>query len=202
MPRRKEKKYHYIYKTTCNITGKYYYGMHSTDNLTDEYLGSGKRLKYSINKYGKENHHIEILEFFKKRKDLIQREKEIINESILLDPMCMNLILGGAKAYPEKYTKEKISRGLKNKSYDELYGDNSKEQKNKRSIGQKSYYDTLSPEDIKERNKKISEGVQKSMKKIKWNYPLLECPYCNKKGRSNAMIRWHFQNCKNNIINL
>ena len=40
----KKHKYHYIYKTTCNVTGKYYIGMHSTSNLNDGYIGSGRRL--------------------------------------------------------------------------------------------------------------------------------------------------------------
>jgi predicted GIY-YIG superfamily endonuclease len=25
------------------------------------------------------------------------------------------------------------------------------------------------------------------------------CPHCNKKGKSNAMVRWHFENCKNKL---
>ena len=37
MPELKEKKFNFIYKTTCQITGRYYIGMHSTDNL-DEVL--------------------------------------------------------------------------------------------------------------------------------------------------------------------
>lgn len=60
---RKQKKYHYIYKTTCLMTCKFYVGMHSTDNLEDGYLGSGKILGYSLNKYGRENHIKEILEY-------------------------------------------------------------------------------------------------------------------------------------------
>ena len=48
-------KYHFLYKTTNLINNKYYYGMHSTYKLDDGYLGSGKRLRYSIRKYGKEN---------------------------------------------------------------------------------------------------------------------------------------------------
>ncbi len=92
---RKEKKYHFIYKTTNLLTGKYYYGMHSSDDLNDGYLGSGKRLKYSINKYGKENHEREIIEFLPDRKSLKEREKEIINLNELTKGECMNLMIGG-----------------------------------------------------------------------------------------------------------
>jgi hypothetical protein len=92
---RKPKKYHYIYKTTCKVTGKFYVGMHSTDNLEDGYLGSGKRLWRSIRKHGKEKHEREILEFLADRSSLKAREKEIVNEQFLEDPMCMNLQIGG-----------------------------------------------------------------------------------------------------------
>ena len=68
------RKYHYIYKTTCIITNRFYIGMHSTDNLQDGYIGSGKRLYYSIKKYGKENHTCEILEFLPDRLSLKNRE--------------------------------------------------------------------------------------------------------------------------------
>ncbi|CAB4174547.1 GIY-YIG_SegABCDEFG domain containing protein [uncultured Caudovirales phage] len=92
---RKEHDYHYIYKTTCSITGRYYIGMHSTSNLDDGYIGSGKRLWYSINKHGKENHSVEILEWLPDRSSLKLREKEIVNEDLLHDANCMNLKLGG-----------------------------------------------------------------------------------------------------------
>ena len=94
MPR-KQKKYHYIYKTTCKVNGKYYVGMHSTDDLNDGYIGSGKYLRRSINKYGKENFEVEILEYLDNRKDLINREIEMVNEDLVTDPMCMNLMQGG-----------------------------------------------------------------------------------------------------------
>lgn len=94
MPRR-SKTYHYIYRTTCLVTGKFYVGMHSTDVLDDGYLGSGKVLRYSINKHGKENHRREILEQLPSREALKLREKEIVNEALLADPLCMNLKYGG-----------------------------------------------------------------------------------------------------------
>ena len=94
MPR-KQYTIHYIYKTTNIITGKFYVGMHSTFNIDDGYIGSGKRLWYSINKYGKENHTKEILEFCKGRVELKKKEKAIVNEDFIKDKMCMNLMVGG-----------------------------------------------------------------------------------------------------------
>ena len=94
MPR-KENTHHYIYKVTCLISKKYYVGMHSTSNLEDGYFGSGKVLKRSLNKHGKANHTIEILEWLPDRSSLKLREKEIVNEDMLKDEMCMNLQLGG-----------------------------------------------------------------------------------------------------------
>lgn len=92
---RKEKQFHFIYKTTNNLSGKYYIGMHSTDNLEDGYIGSGKRLRYSINKYGEENHTREILEFCKTRKELKSREEEIVNLNEIAKQDCINLVVGG-----------------------------------------------------------------------------------------------------------
>lgn len=92
---RKQHDYHYIYRTTCKVTGNFYVGMHSTSNLEDDYLGSGIRLWRSIRKHGKENHFREILEFCENRTSLKDREREIVNEKFLEDPKCMNLKPGG-----------------------------------------------------------------------------------------------------------
>jgi hypothetical protein len=50
-----KKKYHFTYFTTNLINNKVYYGVHSTNNLNDEYIGSGKLLKRAIKKYGRDN---------------------------------------------------------------------------------------------------------------------------------------------------
>jgi len=94
MPR-KQYTIHYIYKTTNILNGKFYIGMHSTFNLEDGYLGSGKRLRYSINKYGKENHKKEILEYCKNREELKEREKQIVTEDLIQKQLCINLKIGG-----------------------------------------------------------------------------------------------------------
>lgn len=92
---RKEHNIHYVYKTTCNITKRYYIGMHSTSNIDDGYLGSGLRLRRSIRKYGKDNHTKEILEFVETRELLAKREREIVNKQLLSEDLCMNLTIGG-----------------------------------------------------------------------------------------------------------
>ena len=94
MPR-KQKTIHYLYKTICVITGKYYIGMHSTNNLNDGYMGSGKRLRYSIRKYGVENHVKEILEFFNTGEELAKNEKEIVTLNEIEKEKCLNLKVGG-----------------------------------------------------------------------------------------------------------
>ncbi len=106
-----QRKFHYIYKTICLINGKFYYGMHSTDDLEDGYIGSGTHLWHSIKKHGRENFKLEILEFCSDRESLRTREREVVNEKLLADPMCMNLTLGGS--YVFKDVREKISLSLK-----------------------------------------------------------------------------------------
>jgi hypothetical protein len=92
---RKEKQYHFIYKTTDTRNGNFYVGMHSTDNLNDGYIGSGLRLKKLIYKHGKEIFKIEILEFLPDRESLKKREAEIVNSDLLKEEKCMNLKEGG-----------------------------------------------------------------------------------------------------------
>jgi len=69
--------------------------MHSTSNMDDGYIGSGKKLCFSIKKYGKENFKCEILEILPDRESLKKREIELVNEDLLKDKTCLNLRLGG-----------------------------------------------------------------------------------------------------------
>lgn len=118
MPRPKHK-YHFIYKTTNLKNGKYYIGMHSTSNLNDGYLGSGKRLRRSVRKYGKENFKLEILEFFDDRESLVKRERELVNEEVIKDAMCMNLMIGGKGGFISD-KQQKYRSICANKKHNEL----------------------------------------------------------------------------------
>ena len=61
--------YHFIYKTTNTENGKFYYGIHSTENLNDGYLGSGLLIRTAISKYGKDNFTREIISFHDTREE-------------------------------------------------------------------------------------------------------------------------------------
>jgi len=156
---RKEKQYHYIYKTVNQINGKFYIGIHSTNDLNDGYVGSGKRLWYSINKYGKENFKCEILEYFSDRELLYKKEKELVNEELLKDKMCMNLGIGGTGGQGDRFlTKEQLKKGRKKCDLilKEKYGENFK------SIISKNFYNNLTQDDRKSLNEKIKIGQQNS----------------------------------------
>lgn len=101
---RARRNHHIIYKTTCLVTGKWYIGMHSTNDLDDGYLGSGKRLWYSIKKHGKEQHRREILEHLPDRETLALREEQILTHELKSDPLCMNVAPGGIGHHPGWYT--------------------------------------------------------------------------------------------------
>jgi hypothetical protein len=105
-----------IYKTTCIVTGRYYIGMHATEDTNDAYLGSGKILRASIKKYGRHNHVKLILEVVTSEEQMRIREALVVNEKLLSDPLCMNIQHGG-KGRPGKSsvsleTRDKISKAL------------------------------------------------------------------------------------------
>ena len=86
--------YYFIYKTINKLNQKYYYGAHSTDNINDEYLGSGVALKRAIKKYGKDNFYREIIEFCEEEEEMYLKEEIIVKEHYLKEN-CYNMNVGG-----------------------------------------------------------------------------------------------------------
>ena len=112
---RKQKLFHFIYKTTDVRNGNFYIGMHSTNNLDDGYIGSGTRLKHLIYKHGKDIFNMEILEFLPDRKSLRLRESELVTSDLILEEKCMNLKPGGYGGFNNDTHQLKCSQaaGLK-----------------------------------------------------------------------------------------
>lgn len=77
---------HFIYKTT-HKNGKYYIGRHSTDNLDDGYLGSGKWVRQIKNKADLSR---EILQFVEDFNSLVELERFYLTEH-LGKTNCMNI---------------------------------------------------------------------------------------------------------------
>jgi hypothetical protein len=101
---------HFIYKTTCLVTNKFYIGMHSTSRKNDTYLGSGNVLRSSIKKHGRENHRREILVYAPTREELRRLEESIVTRDLLLEPLCMNLALGGCGSGVGRKVTEKTRK--------------------------------------------------------------------------------------------
>ena len=102
---KENKKYHFTYKTTNLINNRYYLGMHSTNRIDDGYLGSGKRLYYELNKYGRDNFKFEILKQFDSREELVQAEINLITEQDIQNPNCLNLKQGGEGGFSKEVQK-------------------------------------------------------------------------------------------------
>lgn len=70
----------YIYETTNLINSKKYIGQKTSNMFLDkEYLGSGKFIKRAIEKYGKENFKVRLIEECNSKEDLDNREIYWIN---------------------------------------------------------------------------------------------------------------------------
>lgn len=93
------KKHYLVYKTTCLLNGKIYIGKHQTDNLDDDYLGSGILIQRAIKKYGRENFKREVLFECSSKEEMDAKEAELVNEDFLKRKDVYNIKLGGAGGF-------------------------------------------------------------------------------------------------------
>ena len=65
-------------------------------------MGSGKCLNQAYKKYGKENFNKEIIKFFDSAKDAYEYESKIVNDTLIEDVNCYNLVCEGKSPCKDK----------------------------------------------------------------------------------------------------
>ena len=88
-------KHYLIYKTTNLINDKIYIGQHRTNDINDNYLGSGTYLLNAIDNYGKENFKKEVLFDFDNFSDMNEMETRIVTQDFIKSKSNYNQIPGG-----------------------------------------------------------------------------------------------------------
>lgn len=145
--------------------------MRSTCNLDDGYMGSGKRLRYSLRKHGIENHSKEILEYFDSRELLIEAEKKAITPEMITDNNCMNLKSGGEGGFISE-EQQRYRSECAGKKFSEM-------RKNDLELD-KNYREKLSIA--------ISEGYNNGTREKKWGKDWTGCKHTEETKRKKSVL--------------
>lgn len=118
-------KYYGLYKITNLVNGKMYIGKHSTTNIDDGYMGSGKIIQRAIKKYGIESFRKEWLGFYEDEEELNYMERVFVDETWIDRVDTYNLKIGGEggsakgpnknKSHPSPFKGIKMSDEFKKK---------------------------------------------------------------------------------------
>lgn len=88
-------KYYLLYKIVNIKTNQFYIGIHTTNNLSDGYSGSGKALQRSIELLGKHHFKKIIIGSYSTKEEMILAEAKFVTMEQVNDPNCYNLTIGG-----------------------------------------------------------------------------------------------------------
>jgi group I intron endonuclease len=89
---------HYtVYETTNLVNGKFYRGTHITDDIHDDYLGSGVALQAAIKKHGKENFTKRVFAWCANEENMKEIERLLVTEMEVNNRNCYNMTEGGGR---------------------------------------------------------------------------------------------------------
>ena len=188
-----KKKYHFVYKTTNLISGRFYIGRHTTKYPNGIYLGSGVALNDAINSYGRENFKKEIIEFCETKEELYIREAFWIKE--------LNAVEVGYNLTDKSVGGALDCDGYNNR-FDELIRcpHCNKESYNKAMMINVHFDNCLQNPNLDiERFKKKKEKTKIKRDEYLSQREEKECPWCKYKSKNQGVLRTlHFDNCKKN----
>jgi len=121
------KTYNFTYITTNLINGKQYVGSHATNNLNDGYLGSGKLILKAVQKYGKSNFKIEILEEDENILNMRKLEEHYIIKNKTLIPNGYNISPTGGHDFPGADLHDSTKKKIGDKNRGKIRSDETKQ---------------------------------------------------------------------------
>jgi len=169
-----------VYKVTNLLTNKIYIGVHKHSKSKDEYLGSGKLINLSIQKYGRENFKKDILFEFNTATEASAKEAELVNKEFVESPMTYNIQLGGTGGW-------------------EHYGDSNKGKVIVQDVsGSRFLIDKTDPRYVsgelvawnKNREKSPESNAKRKQAMLGLKHPKIECPFCHAQVES---VPYNFQ---------
>lgn len=212
---------HYIYKLV-HTNGRYYVGRHSTNNIDDGYMGSGKWPRSIKHQEGLSK---EIIAYCNSFDELLIAEKILLTEHVG-KPLCMNFNnnsvgfatgeLNPAKSEKEKIRKSKL-KGTLSPMFNKSHSLDAKNKMSESRKGKPTWNKGLT--DIKTSNKgqpAWNKGVHTGhqsftgkshtnesillMKEKHANREKLTCPHCNRTIDKPNYTRYHGDKCKFNPL--
>lgn len=103
--------FNYLYEIKNLVNGKIYWGAHSTNDLDDGYMGSGRLVKAAIAKYGRAKFEKEFVLFVGSAEDLYEWEEALVGRVFISRPDTYNLSVGGrGSAFGVKRRSDSVER--------------------------------------------------------------------------------------------
>jgi hypothetical protein len=189
-----------IYIKTCNHCGLKYLGKTIKKNV-HTYKGSGTYWKRHLNKHHA-TYTTKVIGFFIHKESCMEfcewysQIKNIVDDYGWANLIIENGLDGSAPGWKHtEETKLKISKSkMGNKNMlGKTFSEETKLKMSKAKMGIK----------LSEEHKlNMSKAQMGNKNMLGYKQKIVSCPHCNKKGGKGNMKRYHFDNCKNKLINV
>lgn len=219
--------FYYLYEIKNTVNNKIYIGVHQTKDIDDGYMGSGTVINKAYEKYGKDMFVKTILEYFDSRADMIDREKEIVNEEFLSRDDTYNVRRGGTGGFDyinknglninhvprTDDFKKNLSERMKKDNPSKKPGAKERMSATTKKVMERGTHPFLDSEKQRELSNRIrkdgrtkSEVSKETANKmlennthsfLKMNTEKIPCEHCGKVATYPNYKRWHGTNCRN-----